>query len=1033
MRQVIWLLIALTTSFAAHANQALEERMYFLNEQAELFTQICFTADGTYKESVTHYQASTSIRETAYDCDAQLYALNAELDAINSQVVGTPGECEFAPEDPSVAALLAQGGDALAASRSCTGGGGALNCTGDIVRNFASAFIPSAIHDFGTGTNCFTTLLAGFAYSFYDMACSITSLFGYDCDGGSGDEEAASSDAATLAGVQTEPRVNSFLSNPLGWASDVFGGFINSIGNSIMERFGCADWEGSPYVSTCLAPMSWSCANCSQRTNMVCGVFGYIAGIATQEVLTGFLVGAVVGLSTRAALSVSRNAARYFPPSVRLGSAAVSFGARAAGRIGTFWTAFTATRPIRAISDTASRIGQVLAAGNRQARRIIVIAQGEDALLAAIRRFNTLSEQALMAGFNSTAGARLATVQRLESEATRVDDILDGTVVRPDGTRFESVEDYVEWRLADLPPEQRALQVVERSAGDGAQERITFSLRRDVDYNSDISLPATPTPAVAAADDAVEPEIVVTGTREYRVTRAEIPRVTTQLRERGIDIDNLRLPVEASVARRLNGDQRTLVLEQVLDRRLSSSAADDILEEVRWGNSGRDPGNFAGRRQRVEAALRNSGMTAEEASEAANNIFRSNLLGDVPPGAITAATPNGPPPAAPGLSLTVGGSDEAARAARAGGDVVPTGSSGGTVGREVVDQPSLGTSPEVPNFESINDLRTQLDGIARRQGSTVDELLNEIQRGTRSASDFNVYDDLRGIDSFIARHGITGDEATRLRATFTSAVRQRNGLTTRNTARDLERQRGATRTRAVDCNELNRLGSTAHAFHVPSGCREVVFDQAVRGDYCSCNEFDSTRVRTRAIGPWLTPCASMAREYLSEMNQADVTALPQKNGLNRCYKVDIQPGTRCFHGGLGPTFRGFGGYAQMYCGDARSPGEFNSLGPTISASSGVNRIEGARYAPLFRDERMNVITQAGRACLDVSSTTTCSVTAISDIRSQLAALRAQPGVSAAEINDADIYIEYLMGRIQMDNFGNLRCRGSTELATGICP
>lgn len=1031
--RAVMLFFALFLSLQAQAN-SLEERMYFLTQQAELFSQICFDTDGTFKQGVTHFNDSTSIRETAIDCDGQLMALNSEIAAINDQVAALPASCEFVARNINVEELAEQGLAATDAAASCPGVGNLASCTSTLMCNFATSLVPltSVLNVCPREQpNCFQQLLRGFGYSFYDLGCSITSLFGRPCESDEAppaDEEGASSDAALMAQFQTPPKVTRFTENPMQWMREALGGFFDQLGDTILERYGCAEWENpsQPFMSPCKTPMSWSCADCGIRANMVCGVIGYITGLVGQEILTGFVIGAAAGIASRAAVMINARAARYFPLSARLGTSAFGLGARAVGRVSRVWEDLKSTPLIQGIGDLSARLASFSAAANRQARRVIVISASQDAVLAAIRGFNDLTEQALMAGYRSTAAVRAQTIARLEEGNDRVSDILDGNITREDGTRFESVDDYVAYKNENLTPEERGQIVHSVTTGDGAEARVVISRRRDVEYDStlriDLAEPApvaqvapVPVAPLAVADDIPrDPEIIVTGQVDYQVPRAEIPVIVTQLRERGIDLDNLTLPLDATVVNQLNRNQRTIVLEEVIGRRLPSDLADDILDEVRLGASATDPTNFRYRRQRVIAALEEMGLTAEEAALKADELFASRLLGDVPPSqAASAVTPPRP-------------------AAAAGGAPSPVGE------RAVLPSEVARAAPgRAFDFAQRESLERQLSLVVGSnpglRGRGIDDIISEIQRGTRT-TDLNPAE--AGIDRFFARYNVPASERGPIIREWDRLVERRRQLTVQNVETDLQRLGTRVDQRSVRCDQVNRLHPDA--FLPAAGCREIRFNQRVNGEYCTCNLTDTTSLNTRAPGPWLLPCAQLGSQYNISRGQSDVSALPVKaRALNRCWKVDIEPGVTCYHGGLGPTFTGFGGEAQMNCSNSRITRDLGDTTEPWGNSTGTWSV--SRYAPISDDARMISITDAGRRCLDAAARrnggTVCTGAGLQTIRQEVEALkRSGPNgrLTAEDINEAEMYVEYLEGRIQMDQFGNLRCLGSSELATGPC-
>lgn len=1105
MRRMIVFIFLLLVSTQAFANARLEQRIYYFSQMTELFRNVCFDPDGTFRENVVMSERGGSIRETAIDCNAQALALDAERQEIEAAMQAAGADCDIQITDPQLAAFASGITDA-AQQVQCPGNGGALQCTEALacnltrsllprftqgVQNFLSGRSPGSSCGSDGGSSCIENLLAGAVFNLRDTGCGIASLFGYNCDSeGSQDSEQASSDAAVMASFQSNEEVASFTENPWAWMKQTASAIFTQIGESITERFGCAQWEdpGRPFMSRCLRPLSWSCADCSAKANMVCGVMGYIGG----EILVSFFTGGAVGIVARAASRIAIEAATHFPRTTSLVSRAsgrvvntasniATLTARWAGRGGAslrnIWEGISSTRGVQVLSSVATRVGSAAVRGGRGAarfavrshdfarRRFFAFAATEDLALASVRQFNNLVEESFRAGYRFTGTARASTIENMLGQYPKVSDIRSGAYASQ-GIRNE--RDYFRFVTQNMTSEERARFTIGVTR-DGADSRVvlidTTGARAGVGPSYDFSLTprapagATPPPAPRNPDVIVRPppeivseQIVVSGSLrnldEYPIIEASVRSEADLIRAFGGDTpynrqlaslarEEYRLPNHFEGAAYDLHDAWMAANPQLRATRPQAFLDYDDLpaaEKLRYADE------LERAFRESNPALVNSRGFQEYRASLNGSPNPASLADDVPASsagfssrdeiADATALPNRPGRA----GITVGDSSLQRPPAGTAGQVDDTPVPNPTVRPVDPVTPNPRRQTEIPEFDDVEEVRSLLRPIAEREGVTVNQLLNEIQRGVQTG--FNIDRNAIGIARFIERRGLTGDDALRLRDGFGNVVRRRNGITVRNTQADRVNLRGSTQQRVVDCNQLNRLGSTGDAFHAPSGCREVAFTADVRGQYCSCNQFDSSSVRTRGIGPWLTPCASVPAAYLTEMNQADVTALPDKaGGLNRCYKVNVRAGTRCFHGGLGPTFRGFGGLAQMYCGDERTPGEFDSLGPSIRPPGSTNRIEADRYAPIFGDERFLPITNAGRECLDASGTSVCSPEAIERISGMLNDLRRNPGgraASAAELRDAEIYLQYLRGDVTLDSLGNLRCRNGGGLASGLC-
>lgn len=115
-----------------------------------------------------------------------------------------------------------------------------------------------------------------------------------------------------------------FVDDPLGTTQELFSSLMTSmknfVGDAIKDNFGCAKWS-SPredffdgQEAKCIDPVvSWDCATCGQKMNMICG----IGGVAIGEIVTAFLTGGAVNI----AKSVGKGAATLVAPLTKLGSA----------------------------------------------------------------------------------------------------------------------------------------------------------------------------------------------------------------------------------------------------------------------------------------------------------------------------------------------------------------------------------------------------------------------------------------------------------------------------------------------------------------------------------------------------------------------------------------------------------------------------------------------------------------------------------------------------------------------------------------
>ncbi len=94
----------------------------------------------------------------------------------------------------------------------------------------------------------------------------------------------------------------------LSWVTNLLEVTGSLIADSVQNNFGCAKWSSTRYLPfdgetpQCEEPIvSFECATCSQKLNMMCGVVGLIGG----EVLTMYLTGGTIGLA-KASLQSSK-------------------------------------------------------------------------------------------------------------------------------------------------------------------------------------------------------------------------------------------------------------------------------------------------------------------------------------------------------------------------------------------------------------------------------------------------------------------------------------------------------------------------------------------------------------------------------------------------------------------------------------------------------------------------------------------------------------------------------------------------------
>ena len=970
MQKLILSFVLFTLSLSSFAQTIqssgnIEERMYFVQEMSEALFQICFKPDGTYKGEVIFSQPELSIRETAIDCHAQIDALNQEMEEIDAIMALDPNvgcsQLSVSAEGDSLAAGV---DEILGAQNSCPGRGSASDDNAALIQNIACSLGKVAVPFLSLtgvcrGGDCATNLFAGVAYSASDML----SLFGlcFMCPeekpkkDAAAEERGASDEAAIAASFQDPQSVVSFNSDPLGWLSNAASSLFNSMKTSIMERFGCAQWEdpSRPYRSNCLAPMSWSCASPSQKTNMVCGTAGYVLGVVGMEVATAGAVGAAIGtagLVARATASFAGRAARMYPRSAeavglmsRSFGRAMRLGTTAAVRLRNVWTALKETRSIRAITMVSQEISSRVAAGATRAAawreafrgQYFMYAGAEDlltaparAMIAAAKRFNQLSEQAFNLGYSATGAARLRAIKALEANSPLISDLQNGRYVDDKGNALTTPEAYFNFRhskdanrefLRPIVSEDGRLRIVDtRAAGFRSEIRLD-----GLDAPTPAPVATTRAPTSSVSDEVImesEP-IVITASPESR----------------------------ARMAARRRDD-----LKDVLGRsvRLSDEQADRILSFRKPPEDGETLLQFNQRRENIIDELKRAGNLSDaDALTQYNRLVQEGVVRE--------------------RQLLTGSSN--------------------------IPAPGV-----VDSFDNARDLDLTLRSYTRGD-ETVPGLISSIQRGEGVQG-------ITNLDDFFRLRNVPPRDQRIIRSLWDETQLQRTAAMNRLIADDLARLRAnGAQLSPIDCASINRVKSYSDAF--AGQCHRVLLPRAARGEYCTCNATSSSM---RKPGPWMLPCAQVG-EYLTSRSQADFTALPAKD-VNRCWKVDLPENTVCFHGGLGATFSGFGGQAQMACIDQRSLDNIREQNPA-DVVAGLNlppngadwRI--SNWSPISDNPEVLRITQIGRECFDqTSGALTCSPDTLDEIRRLIDG----GNFSTADRNELELYHQYLRGDVQLD-------------------
>jgi hypothetical protein len=547
MRKVIYVLLSLIFSAAALSSVNVQRRISLFTQQSNAFRQICFLPDGTYQDGLVIYDPSTSVRNTAIDCNAQAIALNQERDAIEREIQSLGGaDCSLEVQDSSLVDLL-NGGTGIVDELNCPGIGSASQCAATMGCNMGLSVLSAipaigpiisrgagnalrqqpALRDCGaSGTNCFENIGASIGHVLYDTVTGICWLvtFGNACTGEeevTPDPDGATRTRALAASTQSDQQVASFTSDPVGWVMNGVNAIINMVADAISRRYGCRQWSGAPFVSTCVLPMEWDCANCDQKLNMICGTLGYIGSEIIATVFTGGAAGGAEALVTglRGVRAVA--AVEEYVMASRAARVAGRIGSATARGLGAVWNGIANSRTVNALTSVASRV-------NTATRTVRIFAASQDAVIAAAVKYNELTEAAFRLGYNATSGARSRMLERLLRDMPKVEDIRNGLYAQQ-GIR--TVEDYRRIATSRMSPADRArMRVIvttdrppravivdTRSAAVDSEIRFDFNPERPAPAPQIAAVPAPA--AVNAADEVTElEEIVVTAPRRRRET-----------------------------------------------------------------------------------------------------------------------------------------------------------------------------------------------------------------------------------------------------------------------------------------------------------------------------------------------------------------------------------------------------------------------------------------------------------------------------------------------------------------------------------
>lgn len=532
------LLFSLLFSFGLRAD--IQQRISFFTQQSDLLRQVCFLPDGTFLADRILFDVRSTINETAFDCNAQALALKSEYEAIEAFTNSPQCPIDQRVDNQGLVDLL-NGNAGIVEELSCPGIGSAADCSTAFTCNLVKSIIPTghAIANYfsdhpvlssceGTGS-CFSSLGTAIWHNLWDTVKGLYNLGEMGVNwvgeqiGSLWRAEDATSSRGIAATEATDSQLDQFVRDPLGYLADMSNRLLSMIYEGIQNRYGCAEWTGLPHVSECAKPMSWECADCNEKTNMVCGVAGYIGANIVTNFFTG---GAVAGvqIAGRVARAATFTVARNVPGGARLlermstAGRIGRLGSLVGGTIRNTWAAVAGSRTVTGLMSVAGRVN------NAARKQIFLYAQGQDAAIAAARAYNRMTLGAFRAGYASTHRAAENTRAYLFAQYPKLSDITAGRYAN-----VSNVEQYRREVTKNMSPEDRMHMRVTVTSDANGQRRVVVHDTRAGTLRTDVAFDFNPAvrPVVVARavpeEIATVDEIVVVGRRGPRVppTREE--------------------------------------------------------------------------------------------------------------------------------------------------------------------------------------------------------------------------------------------------------------------------------------------------------------------------------------------------------------------------------------------------------------------------------------------------------------------------------------------------------------------------------
>ncbi len=520
------LILILTILFSVNTRADIQKRISIFTQQTDLFRQICFLPDGVFLSDRILFDAHSSIRETSLDCNSQALALREEYNLINKQTVE---QCpvDLRVSDPALVDLL-NGTSPIVENIACPGMESAARCANKVSCNMIRSMYPggaAALRYFsshpvlsscgGTG-NCLTNIGKAIFDNLWDTVKGLYNIGSIAVNwageriGSLWRAEDATSRRGIAATEATDSELDQFMDNPFKYMYAKGQQLIKMITDGISSRYGCAEWTGVPHFSECKTPMSFECADCNEKLNMICGVAGYLGANVVSNFFTGGTV-AAAHLAGKVAKAGTFAVARNVPGGARV-IAAMGRGSRLGKVTNTVRAAWAGIKNSRTVKGMLSVAGKV----NKGARKkVYLYARGQDGIKAATRAYYRINMAAYKAGYNSTFKAAEVTRTFLYNQFPRLSDIKSGRYAK-----VATPEQYLRESTKNMPARERRHMRVTVTTDSANQKRVIVydnregALPKDVTFNFGPNVPpvqvARPVPELS--EEAAE-EIVVVGRR----------------------------------------------------------------------------------------------------------------------------------------------------------------------------------------------------------------------------------------------------------------------------------------------------------------------------------------------------------------------------------------------------------------------------------------------------------------------------------------------------------------------------------------